>query len=303
MRNLFTQHRAASVLTVNRMLDTPFATLLTVLVIGIALSLPLGLYLIVDNLGRIADNSQGQPEISIFLKDNASSAVQRDIEAKLKARVEIKEYRFVSRDTALKQLSQNMGLTDAAAILGKNPLPDAFVVTTKDAEPEHLDQLRQDMQAWPGVQSAKLDSEWARRLNAILRLGKQGVWLLSALLGFALAAIGFNTIRLQILALRDEVEVSRLLGATDAFIRRPYLYLGMLQGLLGGLAAWLIVASAFALINLRVAEIAGLYNLNYLLSSLAWRDGLAVLVCAAMLGWLGAYLAANQHLRGSRAAF
>jgi cell division transport system permease protein len=302
MRNLFTQHRAALVLTVNRLLDTPLATLLTVLVIGIALSLPLGLYLVVDNLGSIAANSQGQPEISIFLKDNAGSAVQRDLDAKLKARTEIKEYRFVPRDAALKQLSKNMGLTDAAAILGKNPLPDAYVVTTKVADPDSLDQLRQDMQAWPGVQSAKLDSEWARRLNAFLRLGRQAVWLLAALLGFALAAVGFNTIRLQILALRDEIEVSRLLGATDAFIRRPYLYLGMLQGLLGGLAAWLIVAGAFALINLRVAEIASLYNLNFLLAGLTWRDGLAVLASAAILGWIGAYLAASQHLRGSRAA-
>lgn len=302
MRNLFTQHRAALGLTVNRMLDTPLATLLTVFVIGIALSLPLGLYLLVDNLGQIAANSQGQPEISIFLKDNAGSAVRRDLEAKLDARQEVKEYRFVPRDDALKELSKNMGLSDAAAILGKNPLPDAFVVTAQDADPDKLDQLRQDMQAWPGVHSAKLDSEWARRLNAFLRLGQQAVWLLAALLGFALAAVGFNTIRLQILALRDEIEVSRLLGATDAFIRRPYLYLGMLQGLLGGLAAWLIVASAFALINLRVAEIASLYNLNYLLDSLSWRDGLAVLASAAILGWIGAYLAADQHLRGAGAA-
>jgi len=302
MRNLFSQHRAALILTVNRMLDAPLATLLTVFVIGIALSLPLGLYLLVDNLGHIAANSQGQPEISIFLKDNASSAVQRDLEAKLKARPEVKEYRFVPRDAALKELSKNMGLSDATAILGKNPLPDAFVVTAKNADPDQLDQLRQDMQAWSGVQSAKLDSEWARRLNAFLRLGQQAVWLLAALLGFALAAVGFNTIRLQILALRDEIEVSRLLGATDAFIRRPYLYLGMLQGLLGGLAAWLTVASAFALINLRVAEIASLYNLNFLLASLSWRDGLAILVSAACLGWIGAYLAANQHLRGAGAA-
>jgi len=302
MRNLFTQHRAALVLTVMRMLDAPLATLLTVFVIGIALSLPLGLYLLVGNLGQIAANSQGQPEISIFLKDNAGSAVRRNLEAKLDERAEVKEYRFVPRDEALHELSKNMGLSDAAAILGKNPLPDAFVVTAQDADPDKLDQLRQDMQAWPGVHSAKLDSEWARRLNAFLRLGQQAVWLLAALLGFALAAVGFNTIRLQILALRDEIEVSRLLGATDAFIRRPYLYLGMLQGLLGGLAAWLIVASAFALINLRVAEIASLYNLNYLLDSLSWRDGLAVLASAAILGWIGAYLAADQHLRGAGAA-
>lgn len=298
MRNFFSQHRAAIVLTVNRLLSTPLATLLTVFVIGIALSLPLGLYLVVNNLDQIAANSQGQPEISIFLKDNASSSVQRDIEAKLKAHTEIKEFRFVSRDTALQELSQNMGLADSAAILGKNPLPDAFVLTTKDLDPDRLDQLRLELQALPGVQTAKLDSEWARRLNAILKLGKQGVWLLAALLGFALAAVGFNTIRLQILGLRDEIEVSRLLGATDSFIRRPYLYLGMLQGLLGGLAAWLIVTSAFTLINLRVAEIASLYNLNYLLTILSWRDGLTVLVSAALLGWIGAYLAANQHLRG-----
>ena len=302
MRSLIAQHRAAVVLTVNRMLSTPFATLLTVLVIGIALSLPLGLYLVVENLGRIAANTQGQPEISVFLKDNASVATQRGLEAKLKARAEIKEYRFVPRDAALKELSKNMGLTDAATVLGKNPLPDAFVVTAKDADPDTLDQLRKDMQAWPGVQTAKLDSEWARRLNALLRLGKDSVLLLAALLGFALAAVGFNTIRLQVLAQRDEVEVSRLLGATDAFIRRPYLYLGMLQGLLGGLAAWLIVASTFALINLRVAEIANLYNLNFLLQGLPWRDGLVVLLLAGMLGWLGAYLAANQHLRGGAAA-
>jgi len=298
MMNFFSQHRAAITLTVNRLLSTPLATLLTVLVIGIALSLPLGLYLVVNNLDQIAANSQGQPEISLFLKDNASKSIQRDIETKLKERKEIKDFRFVSRDTALKELSQNMGLADTAAILGKNPLPDAFILTTNNLDPDRLDQLRQELQALPGVQTAKLDSEWARRLNAILKLGKQAVWLLAALLGFALAAVGFNTIRLQILGLRDEIEVSRLLGATDSFIRRPYLYLGMLQGLLGGLAAWVIVTSAFTLINLRVAEIASLYNLNYLLTILSWGDGLTVLVSAALLGWIGAYLAANQHLRG-----
>lgn len=297
MRNFFTQHRAAFVLTVNRLLNTPLTTLLTVLVIGIALSLPLGLYLVVDNLSHIAATSQGQPEISIFLKDNASTSIQRTIAAQLKARSEIKDFHFVPREAALKTLSQHIGLSDTATILGKNPLPDAFVLTTKDLDPDRLDQLRLDLQDWPGVQSAKLDSAWVRRLNAFLRLGKQTVWLLAALLGFALAAVGFNTIRLQILALREEIEVSRLLGATDSFIRRPYLYLGMLQGFLGGLAAWLIVTNAFALINLRVAEIASLYNLNYLLAILSWRDGIIVLVSAAVLGWIGAYLAASQHLR------
>jgi len=302
MRSLIAQHRAAAVLTVQRMLAAPLTTLLTLSVIGIALSLPLGLYLMVDNLGRVAANTQGQPEISLFLKDNASSALQRDIEAKLDVHDSVNEYRFVPRDAALKTLSKNMGITDAAAVLGKNPLPDAFVVIAKQADPDALEQLRKEMQAWTGVQTAKLDSDWARRLNAFLRLGRDGVWLLGALLGFALAAVGFNTIRLQVLAKRDEIEVSRLLGATDAFIRRPYLYLGTLQGLLGGLTGWLIVASAFALINLRVAEIAALYGMNFLLEGLALNAGLLVLVLSGLLGWAGAYLAANQHLRGGAAA-
>ena len=302
MRSLLAQHRAAAALTVQRMLAAPLATLLTLSVIGIALSLPLGLYLMVDNLGRVAANTQGQPEISLFLKDNAGSANQRDIETKLKAHAGVNEYHFVARDAALKTLSKNMGLTDAATVLGKNPLPDAFVVVAKQADPDALENLRQEMQTWSGVQTAKLDSDWARRLNAFLRLGRDGVWLMGALLGFALVAVGFNTIRLQVLAKRDEIEVSRLLGATDAFIRRPYLYLGTLQGLLGGLTGWLIVAAAFALINLRVAEIASLYGMNFLLEGLALQAGLLVLILSGLLGWAGAYLAANQHLRGGSAA-
>lgn len=302
MRSLLAQHRAAAALTVQRMLAAPLATLLTLSVIGIALSLPLGLYLMVDNLGRVAANTQGQPEISLFLKDNAGNATQRDIAVKLKAHEGVNEYHFVARDAALKTLSKNMGLTDAAAVLGKNPLPDAFVVVAKQADPDALENLRLEMQTWSGVHTAKLDSDWARRLNAFLRLGRDGVWLMGALLGFALVAVGFNTIRLQVLAKRDEIEVSRLLGATDAFIRRPYLYLGTLQGLLGGLTGWLIVAAAFALINLRVAEIASLYGMNFLLEGLALQAGLLVLILSGLLGWAGAYLAANQHLRGGAAA-
>lgn len=300
MNTLIAQHRAALLLTLNRMLATPFATLLTVFVMGIALSLPLALYLLIDNLSELATNTQGQPEITLFLKDNAGEKTQRELDAKLKQHAEIKSYRFVPRDVALKELSKNMGLSDAVAILGKNPLPDAFVVTATAADADTLERLRQEMQRWAGVQTAKLDSDWARRLNALLRLGKDGVILLATLLGLALAAVVFNTIRLQVLAHRDEVEVSRLLGATDGFIRRPYLYLGATQGLLGGLAAWIIVAAALALVNIRIAEIADLYNLHFLLQGLAWRDGMVTLILASALGWLGAYAAAHQHLRGRR---
>ncbi len=290
------QHRAAFALNLQRMFASPFATLLSVLVIGVAISLPLGLYVMLDNLGRIAGSAQGAPEISLFLKDDAEARVRADIEGRLTKHPRVERFRFVPRDEALQQLSARLGMQDAPALLGRNPLPDAFVVSVASSAPEVLDAARAEMQAWPGVALAQHDSDWARKLNALVRLGRDAVWLLAALLGLAVSGVGFNTIRLQVLARRDEIEVSQLLGATPAFIRRPYLYLGALQGVLGALAGWVIVMAALAFINRRVAEIAALYQADFAFAPLPWSSGLTVLALGGVLGWLGAWLAAAQHL-------
>lgn len=297
MRSWFAHHRAALGLTLGRMAGTPFATLLTVLVIGVALALPASLYVALDNLANLAVRLSGTPEITLFLAANVGADQARDMEAALKKRGDLKSVRFVSREQALRDLSTRSGTGDVVAALGSNPLPDAFVLTAKGTEPKELETIRAETAKMSGVTGAKLDSAWAQRLSALLALGHDFIVLLAALLGTALVAVSFNTIRLQVMAQRDEIEVSRLLGATDAFVRRPYLYLGMLQGMIGAFIAVGVLAVALIFLRLRVDAVAQAYGSTFQLNGLAWADAAVVIGLSGVLGWLGAWLAATQHLR------
>lgn len=289
------QQRAAFGLTLGRMADAPLSTALTVLVIGVALALPAALYVALDNVANLALRFSGAPEITLFLADGTDKA--QDIERALKQRKDIKSLRFVGREQALKELSARSGAGDVVATLGKNPLPDAFVLMPKVSEPAALEKIRVETGKLPGVATAKLDSAWAQRLDALLALGRDFVLLLAGLLGTALVAVGFNTIRLQVLAQRDEIEVSRLLGATDAFVRRPYLYLGTLQGVFGALIAVGVLALALIFLGLRVDTVAEAYGSTFHLSGLAWGDAALLVALSGTFGWIGAWLAASQHLR------
>jgi len=295
MMTWFAQQRAALGLTLGRMAATPFATALTVLVIGVALALPASLYVALDNLANLALRLSGAPEITLFLADGIDKAAE--IERSLKQRKDLKSVRFVSRDQALKELSARSGAGDVVATLGKNPLPDAFVLAPRDTEPAALEKIRGEAARLPGVASAKLDSAWAQRLDALLELGRDFVLLLAGLLGTALVAVSFNTIRLQVMAQRDEIEVSRLLGATDAFVRRPFLYLGTLQGVFGALVAVGVLAVALLFLGLRVDAVAEAYGATFRLNGLAWGDAGLLVALSGGLGWIGAWLAASQHLR------
>lgn len=283
-----------------RMSATPLATLLTVSVIGIALSLPTGLYLLLSNLAQAGNKVDIQPQISLFLKSDANMEEQRRIEKQLKNHAAIKNFRFVGRDQALKELSSGNGLGDLAAGLPHNPLPDAYIITARENDAGQLDRLRLEAAQWPGVETAELDSAWARRLAAMLDLGRQLTFLLAALLAFGLIAGMGNIIRLQILTRQDEIEVSKLIGATDRFIRLPFLYHGALQGLLGGLAAWATIVASTRLLNIQASKLAMLYGSSFRLEGLALGDAAALLGFSAILGWLGAYLAVSHFLRHFR---
>ena len=217
------------------------ASLLSVLVIAIALSLPVGLYLGLSQLQSFSRQLSSAPQLSIFLVLDANSGDAAAIEQTLRADAEVGAYRFIPRAQALSDLKRNAGIADVLDNLKQNPLPDAFVVTTRGNRPETLERLRDEAKAWPKVAHVQLDSEWARRLDAALRFGRTSVAVLGFLLAAALVAVTFNTIRLQILTRRDEIEVSKLIGATNPFIRRPFLWFGALQGLAGGILAWIIV--------------------------------------------------------------
>jgi cell division transport system permease protein len=265
--------------------------LLNSLVIGIALALPAGGYALVESLRAVASRASVEPQISIFLAPEVKPDLVRN---RLKADARVIAVRFVSREQALKEMSAVQGVTELVAAVGRNPLPDAFVVTARQ---EALEPLAADLAKLPGVSHVQADALWARRLAALGRLARLSLWLLAGLLGAGLVAVTFNTIRLQILTQRAEIEVASLIGATEAFIRRPFYYAGALQGLAGGVVALLLIAVALALLNREVTPLAESYGSSFRFAFLSAPDTLAVLAFSAVLGALGAQLSVMRHLR------
>ena len=279
-----------------RLAGQPVASALNVIVIGIALSLPAGFYLGLNNLQTFSRQLSSDPQVSIFMAIDAGAADVAAVEQRLKSNAEIGKVEFISREQALARLKRGAGLADVLANLGRNPLPDAFVVTARSNDPAILEGLHEQARKWPKVEHVQLDAEWARRLDAALNVGRALVTLLAVLLAIALVAVTFNTIRLQILTRRDEIEVSKLIGATNPFIRRPFLYFGALQGLAGGLAAWAIVAAAVLVLNIQLADLSGLYGTIVKLEWPSFGDTLILLGFSAALGWMGALLSVSRHL-------
>lgn len=289
-------HSYALALALKRLAHAPFASLLSITVIGIALSLPAGAYILLGNLQAFSGSASGAPQLSLFLTLNASKDEVAQIGSRLKQHPQVASSQFIAKDSALQQLKQSSGLADVVDSLVQNPLPDAFVVNAKSAAPETLEQLRAELQKWPKIEHVQLDSAWAKRLDALLGVGRLAVLMLAALLSVALVTVTFNTIRLQILTKRDEIEVSKLIGATNGFIRRPFLYFGAIQGMAGGIAAWLIIATGIQLLNSELAGLVKLYAVNLYLYHLSPEDSASLLLFSTWLGWLGAWLSVASHL-------
>jgi cell division transport system permease protein len=281
-------HRQAVVSALKRL------GLLNAVVIGVALSLPAGGYTLLESLRGVAGRLALDTQLSVFMRPEAKRADAEALGKLLRADPRIARLRFVPRDEALKELAAVQGMPEVIEALGRNPLPDAFVVTS---DPASLEALAADLGKLAGVAHVQADAAWARRLAALAAIGRLALWLLSALLGIGLVAVTFNTIRLQILTQREEIEVSKLIGATDGFIRRPFYYLGLLQGLAGGALALAIVAVGLWLLNHQVGELARSYGSGFRFAFLPPGDALSIVLFAALLGWLGAQLSVSRHLR------
>ena len=282
--------------TLRRLRTTPVSSLLNVLVIGVALSLPTGGYVLLQNVQSLSDKLVGTPQISVFLSMAANQEEISRFSKQLEQHSAISHVEFVPREVALQQLQQSTGLADMTDGLAQNPLPHAFIVYPKNKDALSLEILRDQLRSWPKFEHVQLDSDWARKLEALLKFGRLAVLILAVLLSFALVAITFNTIRLQILTQRAEIEVSKLIGASNSFIRRPFLYFGLAQGLLGGSAAWLIIAVSMTLLNGSLSDLTHLYASNFRLHNLSAGDSLTLLLFSSYLGWLGALLSVTQHL-------
>lgn len=290
------QHGRSFKSVIARFARTPLGSALNVFVIGLALSLPVGLYVVIDNLHASSRQLAAEPQVSAFMALDASRSEMQQIETRLKQDPRVRRFHLVPRDEALQELRQASGLADVIDSLPQNPLPDAFIVNAVDPSPQALEALRDAIRQWPRVAHVQLDAAWARRLDAAIRLGRLAAGILGALLALALIAVTFNTIRLQVLTQRDEIEVIQLIGATDAFIRRPFLYYGALQGLAGGMAAWAIVAGGVWLINRNLGELSHVYAALFELRNLSLAESLCLLAATGALGWSGAWLSVGRHL-------
>ncbi len=296
MRAWLRHHALSLRATALRLARSPLATALNALVIGVTLALPLGAWVLVANLERLTGHWGADPQLSVFLTRDASGADAAKVEATLKGESGVRAFRFVPKDQALAEMKRTDGLAEIVASLGSNPLPDAFVVALVPGDAVVAERLAAALRALPKVAQIQLDSAWVQRLEAALRLGSVAVAVLAALLAFGLVAVTFNTVRLQILTQRDEIEVSKLIGATDAYIRRPFFYQGALTGLAGGVAALGIVAACMAVLNVEVTHLAATYGADFRLGLPAPGDLIAVLVFASGLGWAGAWLSVSKHL-------
>lgn len=296
MRAWISHHTRSLLDVLTRLARAPVTNILNIAIIGVALALPTGLYIGLKSLQSFVAATPAEPQLTVFMKLDASAPQIEEIGNRLRKHAGVRNTRYVSREDALAELKRNAALGDVLAGLEGNPLPAAFVVDARDATAPALEKLQSELSAWPKVEQVKLDSDWARRLEAIVRLGRAIVIMLASLLGFALVAVTFNTIRLQILTRREEIEVSRLIGATDAFIRRPFLYYGFVLGLAGGVVGCAMVAGGVVWLNRHLSDLSQLYATELRLNLVPLVDLVSIVAFTAALGWLGAWLSVTRHL-------
>ncbi|MBI5451039.1 MAG: cell division protein [Gammaproteobacteria bacterium] len=281
-----------------RLAESPLASLMTAVAIAIALALPVTLYVAVMNLQQISAGWDNSAQISLFLKKETAAAELPALVGQLQGMQQVVAVKVVTPDEALQEFRNLSGLDEAVDVLDTNPFPAVLLVMPHAmySTPQAIEPLLVRMRALPQVETAQLDMDWLRRWQAAMDIGQRTVWLLGGLLGLGVMFVVGNTIRLLVQNHRDEIEVQKLIGATDRYIRRPFLYTGCWYGMSGALIAWLVVYVALAFLKEPVSQFVQLYGGDYRLEMLDLQGGLALLLDGGALGLLGARLAVGRHL-------
>lgn len=292
------RHAQVMLSSLGRLSRAPLATFMTAAVIGIAIALPGGLHTLISNVRTLSGAWDGSASLSLFLQPKVDEAGAEDLARRLGAWPEVGTTRVIGRQEALAEFRQQSGFGEALDLLGENPLPVVLLLQPSLAasSPEAAAALADRLGQLPEVELAQLDLQWVRRLHAMTRAAERGIWVLAGLLSMAVLLIIGNTIRLEINNRRPEIEITKLVGATNAFIRRPFLYDGLWYGLLGGIIAWVLITLSLVLLQGPVAELAGLYDSAFDLAGLSFLNSLGVLLGSGLLGLVGAWLAVGRHL-------
>lgn len=282
---------------------TPLSTLMTAAVIGIALSLPAGLQVLLSNAQHLSQGWNGAAQISLFLKSGVNAGQARALARQLRRRTGITHVQYISKAEALAEFKRLSGFGAALTALDSNPLPAVLVIHPTLSSPSGTTGIHSTrnllarLRRLPQVDIAQLDMQWVKRLYAILDIVHRGVLLLAALLALAVILIVGNTIRLAIQSRREEIVVIKLIGGTDAFIRRPFLYTGFWYGLFGGIIAYVLIALALFALDEPVRQLAGLYGSGFQLHALGAGTSMTLLSGSILLGLLGSWIAVGRHLR------
>jgi cell division transport system permease protein len=292
----FSQHLQALELVLRRFKSNRMNTLLICLAIGVTLALPSTLYTVLDSVSGLANHVKTESQISVFLINNHNEDSIAHIQAALEKNEAIKNFEFVSKQEALAKLQAGDSSNEVLNSLENNPLPDAFFVEPQQLDTASIANLQAELRQLEGVDEVMVDGAWLKRLNYLILLGKQAMWIVTGLLGFALVAVIGNTIRMQILTQQAEIELSRLIGATKSFIRRPFLYAGALYGLFGGLLALLITFIVIFVFNRSIAPIAAEYESNFLLNIPSISICASISLLSFLVGLLSAYFAVSKSL-------
>jgi len=299
LRAYFSHHLRVSLASLGRLYAQPIATLMTAAVIAIALALPVGLYIGLANIGQVSTGWDGSTQISLFLHTQVTEAEAKKFQSKLEKHKDIKKVELIDKEKGLQQFKEISGFGDALRHLDSNPLPIVLVVHPRilSNQPDRTTKLVNELGKNKLVEIAQLDVQWVKRLYTFIEIANRSIWVISSMLAIAVLLVVGNTIRLDIQNRREEIEVSKLIGASDSFIRRPFLYTGFWYGIIGGLLAWLITLLSMSMMENPIHKLALLYHSDFRLTGLGAGNTLLLILISCALGLIGSWIAVSRHLK------
>tara|TARA_R110001592_G_scaffold81185_1_gene241182 strand:- start:542 stop:1510 length:969 start_codon:yes stop_codon:yes gene_type:complete len=290
------QHLQTARASLRRLLSTPAASLMTVAVIGIALLLPSAVYVSMNNIQALSAGIDSSSQISLYLNEDVTNDEAFEVSEQLLQRDEIASSVYISPAQAAAEFNTYSGLGDVIDALGSNPLPGVIVLSPSSIDSTSASALLEELRGLPAVESVQLDLQWVERLQAFLQLAQRASTGLMLILALAVLFVVGNTIRLAIEGRRAEIVVIKLVGGTNSYVARPFLYAGALYGLAGSVLAWAMLSIILLSLRGPANELLGLYSSDYQLQSLGAANSLALLAIGTLLGWLGAFISVRQHL-------
>ena len=293
----FVSHYQMLLKALQRSHASMLSTLMMFLVIGVTLILPSISFLLVQNLKSISETIQHESQISIFLKKDISVDAKNKIEKDLKSRIDINNYHYVKKEEAWPKLQKSMGFNESNNGLSENPLPDAFFVSPNTINPNQIAILKSSLDRLEGVDQVVVDTGWVKKLNSVLHLANKAIFLASILLASMLTVVIGNTIRLQMTSHHEEIELSKLIGATNQFIRRPFLYSGFIYGLGGGLTAALSLKLIVIFLNQTVVEVEALYGAQFIIVDLTLVQYLSIVGSSILIAVAASFISINQSIK------